>query len=439
MQQIAERMNRIPFSGIRTIFERVNCFEQEGTPVIHLEIGRPDYDTPGHIKQAGYRALDDGQVHYTSNFGILPLREAIARKLKYDNQLDYDPKTEIVVTVGVSEGIMMSMMALLNSGDEVLIPEPLFPCYVMTARMAGAIPVAVPVYAENEYQPARADLEARLSQRTRMLVVTTPGNPTGVVLSESTLQDLADFSIENDLLVMADEIYEKLIYDNRRHISIASLSGMRSRTITLNGFSKSYAMTGWRLGYVAADAQLIQALIRIHQYSVVCTNSFAQWGGVAALEGSQVCVQTMVEEFNRRRLLVIEQLQNIPGLSFPRPQGALYVYIDVSRLTHSAYQLASDLLEQAHVAVVPWDQQHIRISYGNSYENVKVALERMRYHLCALAFGCNTKKWQKNNLKNSRNQVSHMYNMQGYKLAINNKQGRLVTEAEVDVIQIASS
>ncbi len=377
MQQSAERMNRIPFSGIRTILEQVNCLEREGTPVIHLEAGHPNFDTPGHIKQAGLGAIDDGQVHYTSNFGILPLREAIARKLKHDNHLDYDSKTEIIVTVGVSEGIMMSMMALLNPGDEVLILEPLFPCYVMAAHMAGAIPVPVPVCAENEYQPARADLEARLSKRTRMLVVTTPGNPTGVVLSESVLRDLADFSIENNLLVMADEIYEKFIYDNRRHISIASLSGMRSRTITLNGFSKSYAMTGWRLGYAAADAQLIQALIRIHQYSVVCTNSFAQWGGVAAIEGPQTCVREMVEEFNRRRLLVIEQLRDIPGISFPRPQGAMYVYVDVSGLNKSAYQLTDDLLEQAHIAVAPWDRRHIRISYSSSYELLQVALERM--------------------------------------------------------------
>lgn len=377
MRQVAERMDRIPFSRIRAIFERVNRLEQEGVPVIHLEVGRPDFDTPEHIKQAGYRALHSGQVHYTSNYGILPLREAIARKLEHDNHLVFNPKTEIIVTAGVSEGILITMMALLNPGDEVLIPEPLFPCYVKAARMAGAIPVAVPVYAKNKYQPARVDLESRLSKRTRMLVVTTPGNPSGVVMSESTLKDLACFSIENDLLVMADEIYEKLIYDNCRHISIASLPGMRSRTITLNGFSKSYAMTGWRLGYVAAEEWLIQALIRVHQYSVVCATSFAQWGGVAALEGSQMCVQAMVDEFNRRRLFLIEQLQNIPGISFPRPEGAMYVYVDVSRLTQSAYQLANDLLEHAHVAVVPWDERHIRISYGNSYENLETALERM--------------------------------------------------------------
>ncbi|MDO9105754.1 MAG: pyridoxal phosphate-dependent aminotransferase [Methylovulum sp.] len=383
MQQIADRMEQIPFSSIRTIFERVHRLECEGTSIIHLEIGRPDFDTPEHIKRAGYRAIDDGHVHYTSNYGILPLRQAIAHKLAYDNHLDFDPKTEIIVTAGVSEGIMMTMLALLNPGDEVLIPEPVLPCYVMAAQMAGAVPIIVPVHAHNGYQPALVDLVSKLSVKTKMLVVNTPGNPSGVVLHESTLRYLANFSINNNLLVMADEIYEKLIYDDRQHISIASLPGMRPRTITLNGFSKSYAMTGWRLGYVAADAHLIQALVRIHQYSVVCANSFAQWGGIAALEGPQTCVQTMVAELNRRRLLMTSYLQDIPGLTYQHPQGAMYVYANVSGLSQSAYQLADDLLEQAHIAVVPWDQQHIRIAYGNSYENLKEALDRIGHFFAA--------------------------------------------------------
>lgn len=385
MSKIAKRMNNIPFSSIRTIFERVSKLEQQGKKVIHLEVGRPDFDTPQHIKQAGQKALQDGEVHYTSNYGILPLREAIARKLAHDNQLVFDAKREIIVTAGVSEGIMMTMMALLNPDDEVLILEPLFPCYLKAARMAGAIPVAVPVSAENAYQPSKATLETLITPRTRMLVVTTPGNPSGVVLTAATLQLLADFAIEHDLLVLADEIYEKLIYDGCQHISIASLPNMRERTITLNGFSKSHAMTGWRLGYVAADAAWIDAMIRIHQYSVVCATSFAQWGGVAALEGSQQCVETMVHEFNRRRLLVIEQLQAISGLSFPKPQGAMYVYVNVSKISQNAYQLADALLEQSHVAVVPWNQQHIRLSYGNSYDNLKEALERIHLFLQPIA------------------------------------------------------
>jgi aspartate/methionine/tyrosine aminotransferase len=342
-----------------------------------LEVGRPDFDTPAHIKQAACRALDNGQVHYTSNYGILILREAIADKLRRDNRLSYDPQDEIIVTAGVSEGIVMTMMALLNPGDEVLIPEPVFPCYVMAARLAGAVPITVPVSAANGYQPTRADLLAKLSPRSRLLVVTSPGNPTGAVWDVQTLQALAEVAIAHNLFVMADEIYEKLIYDGRQHLSIASLPGMRARTVTLNGFSKSYAMTGWRLGYVAADAALCQALIRIHQYTVVCATSFAQWGGWAALTGGQACVQEMVAEFDRRRLLVVGQLQAMPGIRFLRPQGAMYVYADVSELSSDAYRFADELLEHAHVAVVPWDKRHIRLAYGNSYDNLKTALERI--------------------------------------------------------------
>ncbi len=377
MQECASRMEKIPFSTIRTMFERVGAIEQSGQDIIHLEVGRPDFDTPEHIKLASAKALQDGQVHYTSNYGLLPLRQAIAAKLAQDNNIQVDAHNEVIVTAGVSEGIMISMMALLNPGDEVLIADPLFPAYAMAARMAGAIPVSVPVDRFNDYQPTKDALVGKLTAKTRMLVVTTPGNPTGLVLDKNTLMMLADFAISHDLLVIADEIYEKLIYDQREHISIASLPNMRSRTLTLNGFSKNYAMTGWRLGYVAADASLIQALVRIHQNSVVCANSFAQWGGLAALEGSQLPLRAMVNEFDRRRLLMISELTKMEGVFFPRPQGAMYIFVNVSALTKDARHLANDLLEQAHIAVVPWDSEHLRLSYGNSYQNLQVALQRM--------------------------------------------------------------
>ncbi len=377
-KHVAKRMGQIHYSGIRTIFESVSQLERQGYPIIHLEIGQPDFDTPEHIKQAAYNALYEGQVQYTSNYGILPLRRAIASKLKRENALIVDPETELIVTTGVSEAIMITMMALLNPGDEVLIMEPLFPCYPMSVRMAGAVPVSVPTYAVNNYQTLRSGLEGLVTLRTKMLVLTTPGNPTGTLLNMETLRELADFSIQHNLLVVADEIYEKLIYDGSSHISIASLPGMGRRTLTLNGFSKSYAMTGWRLGYVAADKSLIQALVRIHQYSVVCSTSFAQWGAVAALEGTQEPMRQMVAELNRRRLMLIEALNKIPDLSFCRPQGAMYVYIDVSQIAEDAYVLAEELLYCAHVAVVPWDSRHIRISYSTSYDDIKIAMEKMQ-------------------------------------------------------------
>lgn len=386
--KIAQRMQEIPFSSIRTVFERVNQLEREGHHIIHLEQGKPDFDTPEHIKQATQNAIDDGAVHYTSNYGILPLRQAIANKLANENQLHYDPERELIVTTGVTEGIMMSMMALLNPGDEVLIPEPVFPLYLMTARMAGAVPVTVPVHKEHDYIPQVADLQAKVTERTKMLVIITPGNPTGIVLAKSVLEALAEFAITNDLLVMSDEIYEKLIYDQQEHVSIASLPGMRDRTLTLNGFSKGYAMTGWRLGYVAGCAKLIDALVRIHQNSVVCGTSFAQWGALAALEGTQEPAQRMLDEFARRRQLVIEHMSEIPQFSFPVPQGAMYLYINVEQVSPDANQLAQDLLTEAHVAAVPWNKQHIRISYGNNVENLTLAMQRIKAFMEKITADC---------------------------------------------------
>ncbi|MCJ8272377.1 MAG: aminotransferase class I/II-fold pyridoxal phosphate-dependent enzyme [Psychrosphaera sp.] len=276
------------------------------------------------------------------------------------------------------------MLALLNPGDEVLIMAPVFPSYQSAAQMAGAITVTVPVYAKNDYQPQMSDLIAAKTQQTKMVVITTPGNPSGVVLNRQTLGKIADFAINNDLLVLSDEIYEKIIYDNCEHVSIAALPGMRERTITLNGFSKSYAMTGWRLGYIGGDAPLVDAIIRIHQNSAVCANTFAQWGGVAALEGTQQPTLAMVREFDRRRSLMIEQLQKIPQISFVRPQGAVYIYIDVTDAPMDAYELANELLEKANIAVVPWDERHIRLSYGNSYENLEIAMKRMQDYFAAI-------------------------------------------------------
>jgi aminotransferase len=373
-------MDEIPFSEIRSIFEQVNRLEQMGETVIHLEVGRPDFDTPEHIKAACTQALNRGEVHYTSNFGILPLRQAIAKKLKRDNQLDFDPLTEILVTSGVSEGIMLCMMALLNPGDEVLIPEPALPIYAMATRMAGAVPVMVPTQAENDYQLTCSNLETHVSPLTRMLVLTTPGNPSGTVLSQCVAHTVAEFVINHNLLLLADEIYEKLIYDECEHISMASLPGMRNRTLTLNGFSKCYAMTGWRLGYVAATAQLLGALVRIHQYSIVCANSFSQWGGVVALNESQECVANMAQEFDRRRRLVMAQLDHIPELSYARPKGALYVYINVSAISDDAFNLAAKLLDKERVAVVPWDKQHIRISYSNNFQYLEIAMARFKHY-----------------------------------------------------------
>ena len=372
----AERMTHIPFSGVRSIFEKALKLEQSGKPVIHLEIGRPHFDTPAHIKTAACAALEAGKIHYTSNYGIPPLRQAIAKKLARDNDLHYSPEDEIIVTNGVSEGVMISMMGLLNPGDEVMLLDPVFPAYEAAIRFAGAVPVPVPVADKESCQPTIADFEAKLSSRTRLLVFCNPSNPTGVVLNRESLTNIADFAIRNDLLVVADEIYEKILYHGRSVTSIASLPGMRKRTITLNGFSKTYAMTGWRVGYLAADANIVQSLIRVHQFSVVCTTSFAQWGALAALESPQACVSDMLAQYDERRRVVVSGFRQVPAMNFIDPSGAFYVYIDTRSFDRDAVEFSEELLERYQIAVVPWDSDHIRISFAMEIDALQTAVDR---------------------------------------------------------------
>ncbi|MBU0465488.1 MAG: pyridoxal phosphate-dependent aminotransferase [Proteobacteria bacterium] len=375
--KLAKRMDIIPFQPIRIIVEEATRREKQGEKIIHLEIGRPDFDTPCHIKEAAMNAISEGKVHYTSNYGIPELRDVIAEKFKQDNGLVFDPSDEIIVTIGATEGIFLTMMALLDPEDEVIILTPSFPCYAQCAKMAQAIPVFVPLKQENDFEPVIADCIEKITSKTKMIVINTPHNPTGAVYSETILKELAQIAIDNDLFVLSDEIYEKNIYDGYKHFSIASLPGMHERTITLNGFSKSHCMTGWRLGYLASCRELIAGLIRIHQYVTVCATSFAQYGAVAALKGSQEDVEKMTGEFNRRRIMMVERLLDMPGLSVFKPKGAFYIFINVENLGMSSQDLSTYLLDEASIAVVPWGDMHIRISYANSYENLEKAMDNM--------------------------------------------------------------
>jgi aspartate/methionine/tyrosine aminotransferase len=377
-------MEAIPFSGIRKVFEEVNRRTAAGEDIIHLELGRPDFDTPVHIKEAAKRALDEGKVHYSSNYGFPELRKAIARKLKQDNGLSYDPAAEIIVTVGTNEAVFMAMMAFLDPGDEVLIPDPCWLHYFYCAQMAGAVPISVPVREGNEFNPQVDEFRSLITPKTRMIVINTPNNPTGAVYSLEALEELAQLARETELFVLSDEIYEKMIYEGNRHFSIGGFPGMRERTITVNGFSKIYAMTGWRLGYAAADHELVKAMIRIHQYTTVCATSFAQWGAVEALEGPQNEAEMMAREFGRRRKLVYAALQEMPGIEVVEPKGAFYIFPNIKALGKSAEELSWYLLDEAKIAVVPgtvlgeFGTDYIRISYANSYENLEKAMERMR-------------------------------------------------------------
>jgi aminotransferase len=384
MMKAAHRMESIPFSGIRKVFEEVNRRTAAGEDIIHLELGRPDFDTPVHIKEAAKRALDGGKVHYSSNYGFPELREAITRKLKQDNGLSHDPANEIIVTVGTNEAVFMAMMAFLDPGDEVLIPDPCWLHYFYCAQMAGAVPISVPVREEHEFNPQIDEFRSLITPKTRMIVINTPNNPTGAVYSLEALEELAQLARETELFVLSDEIYEKMVYEGNRHFSIGGFPGMRERTITVNGFSKIYAMTGWRLGYAAADHELIKAMIRIHQYTTVCATSFAQWGAIEALEGPQNEAEMMAREFDRRRKLVYAALQEMPGIEVVEPKGAFYIFPNIKALGKSAEELSWYLLDEAKIAVVPgtvlgeFGTDYIRISYANSYENLEKAMERMR-------------------------------------------------------------
>jgi aspartate/methionine/tyrosine aminotransferase len=382
MMQIADRMAGVPFSGIRKILEEVNRLEKQGRDIIRLEIGRPDFDTPQHIKDAAAKALDQGQVHYSSNYGISELVEAICEKLQRDNQVSYQPG-EVIVTAGANEAVFMAMMALLNPGDEVLIPDPCWVAYHPCAAMAGASPVSVPLYFDNGFVPRIKDIAQRIGPKTRMLVINTPQNPTGAVYGPDILGKIAELAVAHDLYVLSDEIYERIIYDEAHHVSITSFPGMRDRTIIVNGMSKIYAMTGWRLGYAAAERSVADAMIRIHQNTIACATTFAQWGGVAALNGPQEPAEQMVAEFRRRRNFLYRAILEMPGVVPVHPGGAFYLFVNIGQLGRSSEEVAMYLLNQAGVAVVPgsafgrFGEGCLRISYASSFENLETAVERI--------------------------------------------------------------
>ena len=378
----AERMNSLPFSGIRKMMEKATKMQQAGERVIHLEIGRPDFDTPERIKRAADESLAQGHVFYTSNYGTPELRTAIADKMREKNRVGYDP-SEVLVTVGVGEGTFAGMAAFLNPGDEVLVPNPVWLNYIHVPESLGAVPSTYSLKEENDYQVDFADLESKITSRTKMLVLVDPSNPTGGVFSRETLDRLADTARKHDLLVLSDEIYARLVYDGVEHVSIASLPGMKERTITLGGMSKAYSMTGWRLGYLCAPCEIVQACVRIHQYTVTCAPSFVQDASVVALRECDEDVEAMRREYQRRKDYVVKAINAIDGLSCNNPKGAFYVFVNVKSLGRSSAEVAEYMLDHAKVALVPGSafgsegEGYLRLSYAAAYEELVEACERI--------------------------------------------------------------
>ena len=367
----------IPRSGIRDFFDIVSTMKD----VISLGIGEPDFDTPWHVRESTVFALERGVTHYTSNLGYLELRRALAKYVRKAFGGEYDPETEVLITVGVSEALDLALRALVNPGDEVLYHEPCYVSYRATILFAHGAPVAVETRPENGFRLTRAMLEAKVSSRTKVLMLNFPNNPTGGIMSRSDLENIAAFARERDLIVITDEIYGELTYD-APHISIASLPGLRDRTIFLHGFSKAWAMTGFRLGYACGPAELIEAMMKVHQYTMLCASSLSQKAALEALARPESDIAEMLEEYRRRRNYIAGALADI-GLDCHRPLGAFYAFPSVAKFGLPARDFALKLLHEEKVAVVPGTafgacgEGFVRCAYATSLDNIKEAMVRL--------------------------------------------------------------
>ena len=376
----SHRTSLIKSSAIRRMLELSMGMED----IVHLEQGEPDFTTPNHILEAAVEAMRKGFTHYTEINGTLELRQAIAEKLERENGIEADPEKEITVTSGSQEAMFITALGILNPGDEALILDPYYPAYFEDTLLAEAVPVTVPLKEEENYHVNMETLEKRITKKTKMIWICNPSNPTGHVFSKEDLEVIAEVAKRRNLIVFADEIYEKLLYENSRHTSIGSLPGMEDRTITVNGFSKAYAMTGWRIGYIAAEKKLSATLRKLHYYTALCPNSISQKAALAALTGPQNCVQEMVKEYDRRRRLVLNELEKIEGLSYVKPKGAFYVFPNFSSFEESDEAMALHLLKKAGVVTVPGSgfgeagKGHLRISYSVSYKQVEEGMKRIK-------------------------------------------------------------
>lgn len=374
---LSQKVVTIKPSGIRKFFDIASEMED----VISLGVGEPDFDTPWHIRDEGIYSLEKGRTFYTSNAGLMPLREEICRYLKRRCSLTYDPKTEVLVTVGGSEGIDLALRAMLDPGDEVLIPEPCYVSYLPCVQLAGGVPVTIQLKEENEFRLTKEELLEKITDKTKILVLPFPNNPTGAIMRREDLEAIRDVIIEKDLFVLSDEIYSELTY-HEEHVSPASLPGMWERTLTINGFSKAYAMTGWRLGYICGPKEIVKQMTKIHQFAIMCAPTTSQYAAVEALRNGDNDVRQMREAYNQRRRFLMHAFEKM-GLPCFEPFGAFYVFPCIKKYGMTSEEFAMKFLEEEHVAVVPGTafgecgEGFLRISYAYSIEELKVALARL--------------------------------------------------------------
>ncbi len=378
---LSQRVRTVKPSGIRKFFDIINTMPD----VISLGVGEPDFVTPEHIRQAGINSIQQGHTRYTSNFGTLALREEIAAMLHRRYGLSYDPKTQVLVTVGVSEGVDLAMRTLIDPGDEVISPDPGYVAYEADIIFAGGVPVPVPTYAKYDFGVRATEIAAAITPRTKMILLGNPNNPTGGVIPAAELREIAKLAIEHDLIVVVDEVYSRLVY-NTEYLSIASLPGMQERTVLLDGFSKAYAMTGWRIGYVAAPPTILEAMVKIHQYTIMCAGTAAQEAALEALLHGEDDVRVMHDDYERRGRMFVAGLNRI-GLACCEPRGAFYAFPYIGNTGMNDEEFAEKLLFEEQVAVVPGSSfgaagtAYVRCAYCTAYDKLEEALVRMERFL----------------------------------------------------------
>lgn len=364
-------------SGIRKFFDIVS----EMKDAISLGVGEPDFDTPWHIREEGIYSLEKGRTFYTSNSGLKDLRIEICCYLNRRYNLIYQPDSEVLVTIGGSEAIDMALRCMLDGGDEVLVPQPSYVSYVPCVAMAGGEPVVIPLKQENDFKLTKQELLESITEKTKVLIMPFPNNPTGAIMTREELKDIAEVIIEKDLFVVSDEIYSELTYQEK-HVSIAELPGMKERTIVINGFSKSHAMTGWRLGYAVGPQKIIKQMTKLHQFAIMCAPTTSQYAAVEALRNGDADVEMMRDSYDKRRRLLVHSLREM-GLECFEPFGAFYVFPCIKSLNMTSEEFANKLLMEEKVAVVPGTafgdsgEGFLRLSYAQSIDNIKIALERM--------------------------------------------------------------
>ncbi len=375
--RISDRVEELSPSGIRKFFDLLSTMED----VISLGVGEPDYSTPWHISEAAIAGIEKGHTMYTSNKGLRELRDELSRYLRARYGLEYHPSTEILITVGVSEGLDLALRTIVNPGDEVISPEPTYVAYKSCVTLAGGAFVPVPAKVENSFKVKAADIGRRVTGRTKALLLGYPNNPTGAVMERSDLEEIADLARKRDLMVISDEIYDQLVY-GLKHTCFASLPGMKERTVLLGGFSKAYAMTGWRIGYAAGPEDIIQAMLKVHQYTMMCVPIMAQMAAIEALKSGEPSVKEMVADYDRRRRVMVKGLNSI-GLTCFEPRGAFYAFPSIAATGLSSEEFAEKLLIEERVAVVPGSafgacgEGFVRCCYATSLDEIKEALDRM--------------------------------------------------------------